>query len=103
LEEEIVMSQRNRIALAALALMAALALVTPPPVHAAGLQTWKIPAIDALDRAWAWLAHLLPGESHRTVAMQEKEGGSINPNGGTTSGFTVPTPSTSSSGADGTK
>lgn len=94
------MSHRNRIALAALAL-AALSLMAPSASHAADFQAWRIPAIDVLDRAWTWVAHLLPGSSHRTVALQEKEGGMINPNGGTPSGFTAPTPPAIPSGDTG--
>jgi hypothetical protein len=90
-EEEIEMSQRNRIALAALAL-ATLSLLAPSASHAAGFQAWRIPAIDALDRAWTWVAHLLPGSSYRTVALQEKEGGAVNPDGGTPSHLAAPIP-----------
>lgn len=78
------MSQRNRIVLAALALVAAAALVTPAPARAAGFPTGRFPAVDALERAWTWIAHLVTGETKKPVAMQEKEGGMINPDGSTT-------------------
>ena len=54
------MSQRNRIVLAALALSAAFVLAAPPPARAAGLPLWRIPAVDVLERAWTWMARLVP-------------------------------------------
>ena len=84
------MSQRNRIVLATVALTAALFLAAPPPSHAA-THPWKLPLPDAWERAWTWLAHLLPGGAPQTRGVvQEKEGAGINPNGGTTSGTLVP-------------
>ena len=61
LEEEIEMSQRNRIVLAALALVAATALVSPAPTRAAGFPTARFSAADAFERAWTWIAHLVTG------------------------------------------
>jgi hypothetical protein len=84
------MSQRNRIVLAAIALVAALALVTPAPSYAAGLP-WTLPAVDRLERAWDWLARFLAGDRSRTQVRQEKEGGMVNPDG-TTSHLAPPTP-----------
>lgn len=76
------MSQRNRIVLAAVALVAALSLAAPSPSHAAGLQPWRIPAVDLWERAWNWMAGLLPGgASQKPTISQEKEGSAINPNG----------------------
>jgi hypothetical protein len=86
------MSQRNRIALATAALMAAFFLAVPSPSHAA-VQPWSLPLAGAWEHAWTWLAHLLPGADPRKPGtVQEKEGSAINPNGGTTSGTTTPTP-----------
>ncbi len=43
--------------------------------------------VDAWERAWNRLAALLPhGASPKPAARQEKEGGAINSNGGTTLG-----------------
>jgi hypothetical protein len=98
------MSQRNRIVFAAVALVAALCLVTPSPSHAAGLRSWNIPAMDAWERVWNRLAGLLPsGAVRKPPARQEKEGSAINPNGGTTSGTTAPTLPAIPSGEPGTK
>lgn len=83
------MSQRNRIVLATAALTAALFLAAPPPSHAAA-QPWRLPIAGAWERAWTWLAHLLPGGAPQTPGVREKEGSAINPNGGTTSGTLVP-------------
>ena len=84
------MSHRNRIVLATAALLAALFLAAPSPSHAA-IQPWSLPVAGAWERAWTWLAHLLPGAApKRPEAMQEKEGSAINPNGGTTSTTTPP-------------
>jgi hypothetical protein len=89
------MSQRNRIVLAAVALVAALALVTPAPSRAAGLP-WNLPAVDRLERAWDRLARFLAGGvSRATVTMREKEGGVIDPNGGK-AGVSPPAPTASS-------
>ncbi len=85
------MSQRNRIVLAA-AVLAALCGMTPAPSQASALRPWRVPVVDAWERAWNRLAALLPhGASRKPAARQEKEGGMINPNGGTTSGL-VPVP-----------
>jgi hypothetical protein len=95
------MFQRNRIVLAALALLAAVALATPAAAHAAGFQTGRFPAVDALERAWTWIIHLVAGEAKKP-ARHEKEGGAINPNGGSTTGFTAPPPTIlSGSGGSG--
>jgi hypothetical protein len=84
------MSQRNRIVLAAVALAAALCVIAPAPSHAAGLQTWRVPGVGVWERTWDWLTRLLPsGTSQQPATRQEKEGGMINPNGGT-SGATAP-------------
>lgn len=92
------MSQRNRIVLATAALLAALFLAVPAPSHAA-VQPWKLPLAGAWERAWSWLAQLLPGGApQKPGTRQEKEGGAINPNGGTTSGTTVPTGTQSDEG-----
>jgi len=82
------MSQRNRIVLAAAVLAAALCGVAPAPSHAAGLRPWRVPVVGVWELAWNRLAALLPqGTSRKPAARQEKEGGMINPNGGTTSSF----------------
>jgi len=87
------MSQRNRTILATAALLAALILAAPSPSHAAALHPWKLP-IAAWNRAWTWLANLLPGGApQKPEGVQTKEGSAINPNGGTGSGLVVPTPS----------
>jgi hypothetical protein len=86
------MSQQNRIALVTAALVAALFLAVPSPSHAAA-QPWSLPLAGAWDRAWTWLAHLLPGADPKKPGMvQEKEGGGLNPNGGTTPGTIPPLP-----------
>lgn len=77
------MSQRNRIVLATVALVAALALAAPAPSRAAGLP-WNLPAVDRLERAWDRIARLLAGGSRTTAVRREKEGGVIDPNGGKT-------------------
>jgi hypothetical protein len=84
------MRQRNRIVLATAALVAALFLAAPSPSHAAA-HPWRLPLPGAWERAWSWLAHLLPGGDPQKPGVQEKEGGAINPNGGTTSATPVPT------------
>jgi len=92
------MSQRNRIVLASAALLAALFLAVPSPSHAA-VQPWKLPLAGAWERAWSWLAQLLPGGApQRPGVRQEKEGSAINPNGGTTPGTTAPTGTQSDAG-----
>ncbi len=81
------MSQRNRIVLAAAVLTAALCGVAPAPSHAAGLRPWRVPVVGVWELAWNRLAALLPqGTSRKPATRQDKEGGMINPNGGTTSG-----------------
>jgi len=90
------MSQRNRRALAALGLTAALLLALPVPSRAAGL--WEVPALGFTARAWAWLESLgLPGRQaaapHRPAAAWEKEGSAIDPDGRTVPGATSTTPS----------
>jgi hypothetical protein len=90
------MSQRNRIVLATAALIAALFLAVPSPSHAA-VHPWKLPS---WERAWSWLAQLLPGGApQQPGGRQEKEGSAINPNGGTTSGTTAPTGTQSGEGS----
>ncbi len=90
------MSQRNRIFLAA-ALVAALFLAAPSPSHAA-VHPWQLPLAGAWERAWSWLAQLLPGGAPQTPrGRQEKAGGAINPDGGTTTG-TTPTGTQSDAG-----
>ena len=84
------MSHRNRIVLATVALAVSLFLAAPLPSHAA-VQPWSFPVTGAWERAWSWLLHLLPGETQKP-GVREKEGSAINPNGGTTSGTTVPQP-----------
>ena len=85
------MSQRNRIVLATAALLAALFLAVPSPSHAA-VQPWKLPLAGAWERAWSWLAQILPGGAPQQPGVRhEKEGSAINPNGGTTSGTTAST------------
>lgn len=91
LEEEIEMSQRNRIVLAALALAATAALAAPAPTRAAGFPAARFSAADAFERAWTWIAHLVTGETKQPVTMQEKEGGAINPDGSTTHHLVSPT------------
>jgi hypothetical protein len=94
------MSQRNRIVLATAALLAALFLAVPSPSHAA-VQPWKLPLAGAWERAWSWLAQILPGGTpQKPGGRQEKEGIAIDPNGGKTSGTTAPT-GTQSDGAIG--
>ena len=76
------MSQRNRIAFATIVLTAALFLAAPSPSRAASLRAGRAPAVAAWERAWSWLAGLLPGAlSQQPAARQEKEGSAINPNG----------------------
>jgi hypothetical protein len=92
------MSQRNRIVLATAALLAALFLAVPSPSHAA-VQPWKLPLAGSWERAWSWLAKILPGGGpQKPGGRQEKEGGMINPNGGTSSGTTAPTGTQSDQG-----
>ena len=90
------MSQRNRRALAALGLTAALFLALPVPSRAAGL--WEVPALGFTARAWAWLESLgLLGRQaappHRPAAAWEKEGSAIDPDGRKVPGATSTTPS----------
>ncbi len=85
------MSQRNRIVFATVALVAALCLAAPSPSNAAGLRAWNLPVVDAWERAWNRLAGLLPVSASAKPARLDKEGGAINPNGGT-SGYTAPVP-----------
>jgi hypothetical protein len=96
------MSQRNRIVLTAAVLAAALCGVAPAPSHAAGLRPWRVPVVDAWERAWNRLAALLPqGASRTPPARQEKEGGMVNPDGH--AGYTAPTPPASPSTDGGVK
>ena len=90
------MSQRNRIVLAA-AVLAALCGVAPAPSQAAGLRPWRVPVAAIWELAWNRLSALLPpGASRKPAARLEKEGGAINPNGGTTSGLAPLPPGISS-------
>jgi hypothetical protein len=99
-EEEMEMSQRNRIVLATVALVAALALVAPAPSRAAGLP-WNLPGVDRLERAWDRIARFLAdGGSRTTTARREKEGGMVNPDG-TTSHLAPLTPPAISTGGSG--
>jgi hypothetical protein len=87
------MSQRNRIAFATIVLTAALFLAAPSPSQAASLGTGRTPAVATWERAWSWLAGLLPGAlSQKPAARQEKEGSMINPNGTTGPWITAPVP-----------
>jgi hypothetical protein len=82
------MSQRNRIVLATATLLAVLFLASPSPSHAAA-RPWNLPVVDAWERAWTWLLHILPGGAPQKPGVQEKEGIGINPDGGKTSGTTT--------------
>ena len=93
------MPQRNRFALAALLLGAALVVTIASPADAAGLQPGGFPArvaaLGALERAWGWLAGFLApetaaGRSTRQAARWEKEGSVINPDGTPCAGSTTP-------------
>ena len=85
------MSQRNRIALAA-ALLAALFLTAPAPSHAVVHPSWQLPLTGVWERAWSWLAQILPGGApQRPGVGQRKEGGVVDPNGGKNSGTTTGT------------
>jgi hypothetical protein len=97
------MSRRNRSALAALALGAALVLPIAAPATAAGHAPGRIPALGTLERAWNWLAGLLLPETVSTSLRQavrlEKEGGAIDPDGRTSP--SSPPPSTTTSQTSG--
>jgi hypothetical protein len=78
------MFSRKRRWLAAVGLMAALSLASPPPTVAAGL--WMSPAdvSGLVDRAWPWLERLgLVRRAPRkpVMAVWEHEGAMIDPNG----------------------
>ena len=90
-EEELEMSQRNRIALAA-ALLAALFLTAPAPSHAVVHPSWQLPLTGVWERAWSWLAQILPGGAPQKPGVREKEGGAINPDGRPTPGLISPVP-----------
>ncbi len=76
------MSQRNRIAFAMIVLTAALFLAAPSPSQAASLRAERTPEVATWERAWNWLASLLPGAlSQKPAPRHEKEGSMINPNG----------------------
>ena len=80
---------RKRRWLATAGLMAALLLAVPAPSLAAGF--WR-PAAELpglVARAWSWLESLgvvrrVPEPARRPVAVWEKEGPMIDPNGSTT-------------------
>lgn len=73
------MSQRNQRWLAASALAAALLLAVPAPSPAAGFGRPAGVASGLLARAWAWWENvrILP----RPVAVWEKQGSAIDPDG----------------------
>jgi hypothetical protein len=76
------MSQRNRLAVATLALSAALFLASPAPSHASGFRQERLPVAGFLERVWDWMTALRPaGGSSGPAARWEKEGGMINPDG----------------------
>jgi hypothetical protein len=76
------MSQRNRLAVATLALSAALFLASPAPSHASGFRQERLPVAGFLERVWDWMTELWPaGGPSGPAARWEKEGGAINPNG----------------------
>jgi hypothetical protein len=80
------MFSRNRRWLAAAGLMAALFLAAPAPTLAAGLWVSPTDLSGLVDRAWPWLERL--GLVHRApkkpvVAVWEREGVMIDPNGAT--------------------
>lgn len=81
------MSQRNRIVCVAIALLAALALAAPAPSFAARLPEGSFSPVAAWEMAWSWLTHLVVpdhGAAPRGLTSRwEKEGGGIDPNGGT--------------------
>jgi hypothetical protein len=81
------MSQRNRIVRVAMALLVALALAAPAPTFAARLPEARLSPATAWEMAWSWLTRLLlpdPGAAARGLpSPREKEGGIIDPNGGT--------------------
>jgi hypothetical protein len=94
------MSQRNRIVFATFILMVALFLAAPPPPPATALRPNKAPAFNVWERAWSWLATLLPdGVSSKSVAGLEKQGGAIDPNGQPNSGGMAPTTAQSDQGS----
>lgn len=75
------MSHRNRTILSTAALLAALILAAPSPSHASP-HAWNLPITAAWDRAWTWLANLLPGgATQKPGVAQTKEGSAINPDG----------------------
>ncbi|HSG38443.1 MAG TPA: hypothetical protein VLE27_02300 [Thermoanaerobaculia bacterium] len=87
---------RKRRWLATAGLMAALSLAVPAPSTAAGL--WRsaaeLPGLSAT--AWSWLESLgvvrrMPEPSRRPVAVWEKQGVMIDPNGATTTTTTTTT------------
>ncbi|MEA2599746.1 MAG: hypothetical protein QOF89_738 [Acidobacteriota bacterium] len=89
------MSQRNRIVIAAIALVAALFLAAPTPARAASLSEGRLPLAGAWERAWSWLAELVfpgGGAPARPTARWEKEGSAINPDGRTTPSTSAPAP-----------
>jgi len=75
------MSQRNRIAIAAVALAASLFLTVPAPSQAAGPRRTAIPVVDAVERLWSWLVGLWTGGASVPTTPWEKEGGMIDPFG----------------------
>jgi hypothetical protein len=80
------MFQRNRIVRVAIALLVALALAAPAPTFAARLPEARLSPAAAWEMAWSWLTRLLlpvPGAAPRLTSQWEKEGGIIDPNGGT--------------------
>ena len=85
------MSQRNRIVFAAIGLVVVLLVAAPATSHAAVLWEGSIPGASALERVWDWMTGFrLSGSPRKPAARWEKEGGMINPNGGT--GIVAPVP-----------
>ncbi len=76
------MSQRNRLAIAALALSAALFLASPAPCRAGGLGPERITAAGLLERFLGWIHERWPGgNSAPQDQAWEKEGSAIGPDG----------------------
>ncbi len=89
------MSQRNRITCAAITLVAALFVTAPRPGFAARLPAARPAPSGVWERAWTWLASFeLPGggASLGLMALWEKEGGAINPDGRTNPTASDPAP-----------
>jgi hypothetical protein len=86
------MSQKIRRALAVAAVLSALSLALPAPVHAAALWHWQ-PA-NVASRFWSWLQELgLVPQAEKPARNEEKQGSMVDPDGLTS---TPPPPSSSS-------